>query len=201
MTTSPESLTPAGPHESESTTRFLTASNILSISRAALTIPFAAVMLSGDPSSRLWGGIIMVVGALTDKYDGILARKYGQVTQWGRILDPLADKVAVAVVSIVLLVLGNIPVWFLVALLLRDVLIFSGGMYLKSKKEIVLQSNEAGKWTVGIVSLTLFLMVLNAQSGLVDFFMWASVVLLVVSFWMYVQRFRDVILKERSPAV
>ena len=134
----------------------------------------------------------MVVGALTDKYDGILARKYGQVTEWGKILDPVADKVAVAVVAIVLLVLGNIPVWFLVALLLRDVLIFFGGMYLKSRKGIVLQSNETGKWAVGIVSLTLFLMVLNAQSGLVDFFVWASVALLVLSFWMYVRRFRDV---------
>lgn len=134
----------------------------------------------------------MVLAALTDKYDGEIARKYNQVTEWGRILDPLADKVGVAVVAVVLLVLGNIPVWFLVALLVRDVVIFSGGMYLRSKKGIVLPSNEAGKWTVGIVSLALFLMVLNAQSILVDIFVWASTILLVVSFSMYVRRFAEV---------
>jgi CDP-diacylglycerol--glycerol-3-phosphate 3-phosphatidyltransferase len=149
-------------------------------------------MLTSTPPSRLWGSIIMVVAALTDKYDGVLARKYNQITEWGKILDPVADKIAVGAVAIVLLVLGNIPVWFVVALLVRDAVIFSGGMYLKTKKGIVLQSNEAGKWTVGIVSLALFLMVLNAPSVFVDVFLWASVVLLMVSSSMYVKRFTEV---------
>lgn len=160
--------------------------------RALLAIPFAVVMLNGTPASRLWGAIIMVLAALTDKYDGVLARKYDQITEWGKILDPVADKIAVGAVAIVLLVLGSIPVWFVVVLLVRDMLIFSGGMYIKSRKGVVLQSNEAGKWTVGIVSLALFLMVLGAQSILVDIFVWASVVLLVVSFSMYVSRFIEV---------
>lgn len=160
--------------------------------RALLVIPFALVMLASSPPSRLWGAIIMVLGALTDKYDGVLARKYNQITEWGKILDPVADKIAVGAVAIVLLVLGNIPVWFVIALLLRDVMIFSGGMYIRSKKGMVLQSNEAGKWAVGIVSLALFLMVLNAQSILVNVFLWASVVLLMVSFSMYVKRFMEV---------
>jgi cardiolipin synthase len=160
--------------------------------RALLAIPFAVVMLNGTPASRLWGAIIMVLAALTDKYDGVLARKYSQVTEWGKILDPVADKIAVGAVAIVLLVLGSIPVWFVVVLLVRDMLIFSGGMYIKARKGVVLQSNEAGKWTVGIVSLALFLMVLGAQSILVDIFVWASVVLLVVSFSMYVSRFIEV---------
>ena len=134
----------------------------------------------------------MVLAALTDKYDGVLARKYDQITEWGKILDPVADKIAVSAVAIVLLVLGNIPPWFVVALLIRDALIFSGGMYVKKKKGIVLQSNEAGKWTVGIVSLALFLMVLNAQSILVDVAISAGVVLLMVSSSMYVKRFIEV---------
>ncbi len=191
MTPSPDSSTPDT--EADSTARFLTVSNILSILRVLLTVPFAIVMLSGNPWARLWGGIIMVLAALTDKYDGILARKYGQTTEWGKILDPLADKVGLAVVAIVLLILGNIPVWFLVVLLLRDILIFSGGMYLRSQRGIVLQSNEVGKWTVGIVSLALFLMVLNAQSVLVEIFMWTGTLLLVLSFVFYVRRFLDVI--------
>jgi CDP-diacylglycerol--glycerol-3-phosphate 3-phosphatidyltransferase len=167
-------------------------SNLLSISRAAMAIPFAFVMLAETPSSRLWGGVIMVAAALTDKFDGVLARKYNQITQWGRVLDPIADKIAVGTVAIVLLALGNIPVWFVAAVLARDALIFSGGMYVRKKKGVILESNEAGKWAVGIVSLALFLMVLNAQSVLVDISLLASVALLVVSFAMYLMRFKEV---------
>lgn len=192
MTTPPHSDTSASSSQTESANRFLTISNLLSIVRALLAIPFAIVMLTSTPPLRLWGAIIIVLAALTDKYDGVLARKYNQITEWGKILDPVADKIAVGAVAVVLLVLGNIPVWFVVALLVRDLLIFSGGMYIKTKKGIVLQSNEAGKWTVGIVSLALFLMVLNAQSILVDILVWASVVLLFVSFSMYVKRFIEV---------
>ena len=176
-----------------STNRFLTASNLLSILRLLLAAPFSIVMLSGNPSGRLWGAIIMVMAALTDKYDGVLARKYGLTTQWGKVLDPLADKIGVAVVAIILLILGNIPLWFLLTLLVRDILIFSGGIYIRSHKGVILQSNELGKWTVGIVALALFLMVLNAQSILVEIFTWISTILLVTSFAIYVNRFIEVI--------
>lgn len=192
MTTLLQSDTPAGSPQAEPSNRFLTISNVLSITRALLAIPFAVVMLTSSPPSRLWGGIIMVLAALTDKYDGVLARKYNQITEWGKILDPVADKIAVGAVAIILLVLGNIPAWYVAVLLARDVAIFSGGMYIKTRKGLVLQSNEVGKWTVGIVSLALFLMVLNAQSILVDLAVWASVVLLAVSFSMYMKRFIEV---------
>lgn len=185
-------LSSTGSVQSTSPDRFFTASNLLSISRALLAIPFAMVMLNHSPESRVWGGALMIAAALTDKFDGVLARKYSQITEWGKILDPLADKVAVAVVGVVLLILGDIPVWFVVTLVLRDLLIFSGGIYIKAKKGLVLQSNEAGKWTVGIVALSLFLMVLDAQSILIDISIWASVVLLIVSFALYVKRFLEV---------
>ena len=172
--------------------RFLTLSNCLSIFRAILAIPFAFVMLGETPGSRLWGGSIMVVAAMTDKFDGVLARRYHQVTEWGKILDPLADKIAVGAVAIVLLMLGDIPAWFVVSLLSRDVLIFAGGAFVKKKKGLLLQSNDAGKWAVGIVGLALFLMVMNAGETLVDIFVWASVFLLIVSFVLYVTRFREV---------
>jgi phosphatidylglycerophosphate synthase len=90
------------------------------------------------------------------------------------------------------LILGNIPLWFVIVLLARDVLIASGGIYVKRKKGLLLQSNEAGKWTVGIVALALFLMVLNAQTILVEIAVWASVALLIVSFSLYVRRFTEV---------
>ena len=178
--------------------RFFTVSNLLSLLRLLLTIPFAVVMLSGSPAARLWGAVIMVVAALTDKYDGALARKYDQTTEWGKILDPVADKIGVAVVAVVLLVLGNIPAWFFIALVARDILIFSGGVYVRSRRAVIPQSNEVGKWTVGIVAMALFLMVLNAQSTMVAALTWAATVLLAVSFALYVKRFADILKELRN---
>ena len=168
---------------------FLTPSNILSISRAVLVIPFVYVMLSSLSTARLWGAFIMILAALTDKFDGVLARKYGYETDWGRILDPVADKLAIAAGALVLLYLGDIPLWFVIALITRDVLIFLGGVYIKAKKGVVLPSNQIGKWAVGVISLAIFLLVLAGPSIVASLCIWLSVVFLLVSFGSYVRRF------------
>ncbi|MCZ6776553.1 MAG: CDP-alcohol phosphatidyltransferase family protein [Ignavibacteria bacterium] len=197
MNASSESITAATRKESVSSRvpseTFFTISNLLSVTRALLAVPFVFVMISSQPSSRVWGGIIMAVAALTDKLDGVLARKYKQMTEWGKILDPLADKIGVITVVFVLLYLDVIPVWFVAAVLARDVLILAGGLYFKAKRGVVLASNEAGKWAVGIISLTLFLLVVGVQSIVTSILLVASTILLSVSLGLYFKRFVDVI--------
>jgi cardiolipin synthase len=177
--------------------RFFTVSNILSISRALLVIPFVMVMLSDIPSSRFWGAAIMALAALTDKLDGVFARKLGEVTEWGKILDPLADKVGLAAAVLVLLYLGDVPLWFVGVVLARDILIFAGGMYVKSSKRVVLPSNETGKWAVGIITLTLFLLLIGLKSIVTDILLAVSTLMLAVSFALYLLRFVRV-LKESA---
>jgi CDP-diacylglycerol--glycerol-3-phosphate 3-phosphatidyltransferase len=169
--------------------RLLTASNLLSISRAILSIPFTMVMLSSLPDKNVYGAIIIAVAALTDKLDGVLARALGQITEWGKILDPLADKIAVASVGIVLLILGRIPSWYVIVMVSRDLLILSGGVYLKASRGIVLPSNETGKWAVGIVALALFLALLGVGSPWLDIAIGGSLVLLAISLVLYGRRF------------
>lgn len=168
---------------------FVTPSNILSLIRLVLAIPFALVMLSSLPSARVWGAIILIVGALTDRYDGILARRYGQETELGRILDPMADKIGVATAALVLLALGEIPLWFVIALLARDLLILAGGMMIKSRSGVVLPSHISGKIAVGIVSLTFFVIVVGGPSLLATVLIWVCVALLVWSLAVYAARF------------
>ncbi len=177
--------------------RFLTLSNVLSLIRFLLAIPFAIVMKDGTPEGRLWGGAIMVVAALTDKLDGYAARKLGQTSDWGKILDPLADKVAVATVIVVLYVLGDLPAWFLFLGLGRDLIILVGGLYLKQRTGILVPSNELGKWTVGVVSAMLFLMVLSGTGFVIDLLMMASTLMMMLSLGLYWKRFLS-LLKERS---
>jgi CDP-diacylglycerol--glycerol-3-phosphate 3-phosphatidyltransferase len=150
-------------------------------------------MFSSLPAARWWAAGLMVLGAITDKLDGMLARKRRQETEWGRIIDPLADKIAVAVVAFTLLYVGDIPVWFVVLLVARDVVIFSGGMYLKTTRGTVLGSNTTGKWAFGIAGLTLFVLLVSGMSIVAEALMLICVVLLATSFVLYVRRFLQVV--------
>jgi CDP-diacylglycerol--glycerol-3-phosphate 3-phosphatidyltransferase len=176
----------------EATDRFLTLSNFLSVLRAVLVIPFVMVMSSTDPMARWWGGALLAVAALTDKLDGMLARKYNQVTEWGRILDPLADKIGVAAVVLVLFTLKALPFWFVALVLGRDVLIFAGGVFLKATRGVVLPSNETGKWAVGIITLTIFLLVLGVHSVVTETLLYVSTFMLLISFALYLMRFWEI---------
>ena len=173
--------------------KFLTVPNLLSILRMVLVIPFLLVMLSSIPSATVWGAVLIAIAALTDKLDGVLARKYHQTSEWGRILDPLADKLALAAGVLVLLVLKLVPLWFAGLVFGRDLLILLGGLYLKSTRGTVLPSNEAGKWTVGFITLTVFLLLVRVDSLVTDIAMSATSVMLLVSFVLYVSRFVEVI--------
>jgi CDP-diacylglycerol--glycerol-3-phosphate 3-phosphatidyltransferase len=172
---------------------FLTISNLLSIFRAVLSIPFALVMLLPVPPLRSWAVAFLIVGALTDKLDGDIARMRGEETAWGKILDPLADKVCVAVMALVLFALGALPLWFLIVLIGRDALILCGGMYLKSTRNVVLPSNTAGKWTAGIIALTILVLLLNLFPDVQWMFIAACSAGLALSLAMYVSRFLQVV--------
>lgn len=173
--------------------KFLTVSNLLSLSRVVLMIPFVVLMYSEFPYSRVWACGVIVLAVLTDKLDGIFARKFNQITEWGKIIDPLADKLAIGTVAIVLLLKGALPLWFLAVILVRDVVIFVGGIYVKSKRGIVLPSNEVGKWAAGVITLALFLMLLGYSSPVVDIVMAASVIMMLWSFALYLHRFIQVV--------
>ena len=144
------------------TREFFTISNLLSLSRIVLVALFAIVMFANPPDADLWGLGILLIAMLTDKLDGDIARRLGQESYWGRILDPLADKIGVGVVSLVLLLLEMIPLWFVALLVSRDLLILIGGLILRARRGIVMPSNLAGKWTVGVIGITLLLALLRA---------------------------------------
>ncbi len=179
--------------ELPASSRFLTSSNLLSVLRALLIVPFVAVMLSNLPNARLWGCVIILLAALTDKLDGVLARRFNEVTEWGKILDPLADKVGVAAVALVLLRLGEIPLWYVLTLLGRDLVIFAGGVFVKARYGVVTSSNLMGKWTIVAVSITLFSGVLHLPSPWLDILVGVSSVMLLLSLVSYFIRFLTII--------
>jgi len=170
--------------------RVWTISNLASISRVIFVLPAAYCLMADFPDHRVWAICFILIASLTDFLDGYLARKLHQVTDLGKIIDPLADKIGIGIVAICLLLTGDIPVWYLVVVLARDILIFLGGVYINRRKGIVPQSNMAGKIAVNAIALVLLLSVLRIHSlqpvRLV--FIWLSVLIMVFSLIIYAKR-------------
>jgi CDP-diacylglycerol--glycerol-3-phosphate 3-phosphatidyltransferase len=89
---------------------------------------------------------------LSDYLDGFLARKWEATSVTGRIIDPIADKICIVAVGISLAYYKGFPIFLLIALVLRDLVILSASLYSIRKLKKVPQSNIVGKITVGILS-------------------------------------------------
>ena len=105
-----------------------------------LIIPLAYLLLFQFTEQRTLIIIIMIAMYVTDLLDGYLARKLNQVSELGKIIDPLADKAAVIVITVILFINGLIPVWFFTVIVLRDILILTLFPYttlFRSRKSVV----------------------------------------------------------------
>lgn len=101
--------------------RVLTIPNLLSLVRIALIPVF--VSLLADPDTRFGGFVLLGLVQATDWVDGVVARRYGQVTELGKLLDPLADRLAVAAALITFVVVDIFPLWAALLVLVRDGLV------------------------------------------------------------------------------
>lgn len=160
-------------------------SNILSLGRLLLVLP-TGVAVWYDAK---WIAVtLFVLAAISDYLDGYFARRLGQVSDFGKILDPLADKVYVAGVILLLLFLNVLPLWLVGPILLRDLLILLGGIYVERKVGVVLPSNWTGKWAVGALSLTILLIYLGVEGIVVQSFIALTFLMLFLSLLLYARR-------------
>jgi cardiolipin synthase (CMP-forming) len=166
-----------------------TASNYLSLLRLLLAIPFW-IMLDDFPSNRYMLLSLTLFASLTDIMDGYLARKMDQITEFGKIIDPLADKICIGVIITKLFLINQLPAYYFFMIIGRDILIFLGGILLTKRLGKVLPSNMLGKITVlviGIVIILIFLQV-DRQSKYYISILGISLFLIIVSFAGYVIR-------------
>ncbi len=99
--------------------------NQLTILRIILTPVFLFFFLSDNPVFKLISLGIFIVAALTDWYDGWLARKFNYITNWGKFWDPLADKILTSGAFIGFVILRIIPLWMVIIIIARDLVITS----------------------------------------------------------------------------
>ncbi len=139
---------------------------------------------------RLVGLILFVIAAFSDAVDGALARTRQQITQWGTLYDPLADKLLVS--SVVALVVTQMIGWRLaVAIIGMEFLIILGALYYQKKEGRIVSAHPAAKFKMVCQSVGVSLLLLHLVwpvAGLLAaayYLLWAAVFLALISFFIY----------------
>ena len=167
--------------------KFWTVANMLSLSRLILVIPITYLIIVNGPMEWVLG--LILFGAVTDWFDGRIARWSGTVSEWGKVLDPLADKAAAAMIVMALVVRGSLPSWFLALILTRDISIVLGGVMLTRQTGRVVMSAWSGKVSVAALSLTVLAALFQAPPMILQIGLAVTTVLLLYSAAQYFRRF------------
>ncbi len=160
-----------------------------------LLIPFFVVFMLVDITSvDKWIALaIFIIASLTDLLDGKIARKYNLVTNFGKFMDPLADKLLVCSALICLVALNKIPAWMVIVIIAREFII-SGFRLVASDNGVVIAASYWGKFktTFQMVMICLMIADIAAISLLTEIVMWAALILTVVSLVDYLVKNKDV---------
>ena len=166
-------------------------------------IPFFVVFLLVFPDNltmRLIADAIFIAASLTDMADGKIARSRNLITNFGKFMDPLADKLLVTSAMICLTSLGELSAWFTIIVVAREFII-SGFRLIAAENGIVIAASYWGKFKTAFSMIMVICMVANFDNFiwyvLGQILMWISLVLTVVSLIDYIVKNRDV-LKEQS---
>jgi len=108
--------------------------NQLTTLRIILTPVFLFLFISGDPYLIRISFLVFIAAAITDWYDGWLARKFNYITNWGKFMDPLADKILTSTAFFAFVFLGILPLWMVIIIAVRDFLITFLRIYADYKK-------------------------------------------------------------------
>ena len=186
--------------------------NKLTIFRMILIVPFVLLLLGNFQQwgwfMSIFGGIteyvdyialaIFIIASLTDLIDGKIARKYNLVTNFGKFMDPLADKLLVCSALICLVEMGRIPAWVVIIIISREFII-SGFRLVASDKGVVIAANYWGKFKTTFQMLMVCLMIANIAAIwiLTDIVMWIALLLTVISLIDYVWKNRGVMAETK----
>jgi len=177
--------------------------NSITLLRILLIPVFVWLYLEPTPERALWAGLVFGAAAFTDFLDGYLARRSGQITNLGKLLDPVADKLLVASGLILLVQVQQVAVWLAIVMIARE-LIVTGARAVAAKEGFIVPAYSLGKFKVigqigGILCLIFQGAWLEAQAFLSSvgiILLYVALVFSLVSGWRYLV----LIFKKLSPS-
>lgn len=170
-------------------------SNLISLSRI---IAAAAIIYIHYTNGNLFTTTIMwlvIYGVISDYLDGLVARKTNSISEFGKLLDPIADKMAISALFVYTVYLGWIPLWFLIFSIVRDSLIMIGSRVIQKRHGKVAMSVMSGKISVNVQALywiSVFFLPGYQFATAHTFLMGAAVSAMLISFYDYITRFRAI---------
>ena len=138
--------------------------NRLTVARLIITMIFVAILSLSVPFKYTIALLLFIVASITDYLDGKIARKRNLITNFGKLMDPLVDKVLVAAAFVMLCAVDLFPAWILVVILAREFLV-TGLRLMASSKGAVLAADALGKWkTITQMVTAIYLLLYLAAS-------------------------------------
>ena len=164
--------------------------NKLTILRVIMIPFFVAFLMLEDGANttyRYIAAALFIIASLTDLLDGKIARKYNLVTNFGKFMDPLADKLLVCSALICMIELGQLPAWMVIIIISREFII-SGFRLVASDNGVVIAASYWGKFKTTFQMIGVVLLILNipALSMVTDIVIWIAVALTVISLVDYI---------------
>ncbi|TLD72663.1 CDP-diacylglycerol--glycerol-3-phosphate 3-phosphatidyltransferase [Phragmitibacter flavus] len=138
--------------------------NKLTVARLALTAVFVVLMEVVFTNHLSWALLVFSVASITDLLDGQIARKYNLVTNFGKLMDPLADKILMTAALIILAMMNHLAEWIVIAILAREFFV-TGIRQIASQQGVVLAAEKLGKHKLVWQVITVIYFLLFAASA------------------------------------
>ena len=175
--------------------------NKLTILRVVMIPAFLLVLYLDVPGANYWALAIFAAASITDTLDGYIARHYNQVSDFGKFLDPLADKLLVISALICFVENGQLAGWILIIIVAREFII-SGFRLVAASSGIVIAAGIWGKLKTVAQMIMVLLMILNFDWGwyqvLIQIFVVLSVLLTIISLVDYIWNNRKVLTEKKA---
>ena len=174
--------------------------NKLTLLRVCL-IPFFVIFLLADifGAADDWIALaIFIIASLTDMLDGKIARKYNLVTNFGKLMDPLADKLLVSAALICLTAMDRLAAWIVIVIISREFII-SGLRQIASDNGIVIAASYWGKYktTFQIIMICLLIANMSVLTVVTTIVTWVAVALTIISMVDYMYKNRKVFMEDK----
>ena len=163
----------------------------LTLSRMAVCPFFVVLLMMKEPVWSWIASALFVLASVTDWFDGYFARKYNAITNMGKFMDPIADKILVATVLIMMIPSDKVGPVVVLLLLARDILI-GGIRAVAAADRVIIDAKAAGKWKTGLQMVAIPAILVDTpvmsvpihRIGLV--LLWISVILSLISGYQYI---------------
>ena len=176
--------------------------NALTLFRILLVPVLLILLLTPDILLNVVAAFVFALASFTDILDGYFARRHNAVTQTGKLLDPLADKLLISTALIMLISLERVQAW-IVALIIGRELTVTGLRGMASSEGVVIQASRSGKYKAIFQSVAAFCLIIHGKYLMIDFhrtgmiFLWIALAITLWSGYDYFRRYFTWQVQER----